>query len=373
MTEQHPIADEAARYVLGQLSTDEQREFETRLGQSAELRALVQELEEGVTVLARAVPQRPPPPQIWLSLEQAIAAEAQEKIVSPWFWSGAWRYAATAAAACLLGWLGHTFWHQHKEVSPDTSPMIVTVPAPAVPTADKSVVASPDVAALAAVNANHERELGGLRRLVATLRIESQQLTRIVARQQTLLIEPGRFKMLSPQTNSSNGAAAALSPELQRALFHAMARELGWVPATDVPEANQPAGATNQLRLDFVDLTPATNNPPTTAEVQMQEDDSLDPAHLASTAIGSSGNVPGFISGTNLVLAFDASVVPRGSAVSFWVNSDSHGQQWLGTTTTGDDPTVVTVPTSTTSGWSLTITANSGSGPSNVLGQFFTH
>jgi len=104
----------------------------------------------------------------------------------------------------------------------------------------------------------------------------------------------------------------------------------------------------------------------------LQQVDLLEPSHLASTTIDSSGNIPGFISGTNLVLALDDSVVPRGSAVSFWVASDTHGQHLLGTTTTGEDPTVVTVPTATTSGWNLTITANSGSGSSNVVGQFST-
>jgi anti-sigma-K factor RskA len=62
--EPHSQADEAARYVLGQLNPKARHEFEVLLTQSAELRALVQELEEGIEATARAVPQRPPPSAI---------------------------------------------------------------------------------------------------------------------------------------------------------------------------------------------------------------------------------------------------------------------------------------------------------------------
>ncbi len=46
--------DDAALYVLNGLSAGERRDFESRLAQSADLHALVRELEEGTTALALA-------------------------------------------------------------------------------------------------------------------------------------------------------------------------------------------------------------------------------------------------------------------------------------------------------------------------------
>jgi len=377
MVEPHAFEEEAARYVLGQLSPAARHEFEMQLAQSAELRALVQELEEGMEVLARAVPQRPPPARTWSLIEQAIAQDVQQKVVTPAIWSTWWRNGWAAAAACLLGLLGYALWNPRGEVRPEVSAVVAMESVPitsASGSKDSNRVASvPNTAAIAsATSASRERE--ALRWQIATLQNQLQQLSHVVARQQAILLEPDRFKFFPLATNAvgvGGTTTPPLSPGLERALFYAMARELGWLPALSSGETQNnmfPGAATNHVGIDFVDLNPATNNPPGTAELQSQEDEALEQLYLAPTSVGSSGNVPGFVSGTNLVMAFDSSVVPNGSAVTFWV-----GNQWVGSTVTGDNPTVVTIPTATSPSWNVTVTANSSSGSSNVIGQFFAH
>jgi len=59
MTEQQQ--EQASLYVLGALSADEQRLFETRLGKEADLRELVLSLQRATNLMALAGPQTPLP------------------------------------------------------------------------------------------------------------------------------------------------------------------------------------------------------------------------------------------------------------------------------------------------------------------------
>jgi anti-sigma factor RsiW len=376
MGERNLQEDEATRYVLGQLPPGTQHEFETQLAQSAELRARVQELEEGMEALARAVPQRPPPPRTWAAIEQAIAPVTQEKIVTPAIWSGWWRNGWTAAAACLIGWLGYALWHQRGAVQAESPSATRTVTVPATPAL--APVAHPragteseqdTVAAVAHAN----RQFESLRHQTAALQTRVQQLTYLVTRQQAILMEPGRFKMFplaNPTAGVAGGNAVPPSPELQRALYYAMARELGWLPATtpgETPNHSAATGSTtNHAGVEFVDLIPPSGH----TELQSQEDAESPLEYTAPTSITSTGNIPGFLAGTNLVLAFDSSIATNGSSLSFWINSSAQGYQLVGSTVAGHHPTVVTVPTAATPGWNLTVTAGPASGASNVIGQF---
>src|SRR5215212_10775878 len=90
--------DEAALYVLGGLSGEDRREFEARLAQSEELRALVRELEEGAVALALAAPRKPAPQQIWTQIEKAVAQETKSTVKFPAFWFGWLRHGWAAAA-----------------------------------------------------------------------------------------------------------------------------------------------------------------------------------------------------------------------------------------------------------------------------------
>ena len=110
MPESHIIEDEAALYVLGQLGAAERHAFEARLAQSAELRALVGELEASTVALALAVPQHQPPPRVWQRIEDNVTQETERKVVAPAFWRAWLRHGWAAAAACLLGWLLYALW-----------------------------------------------------------------------------------------------------------------------------------------------------------------------------------------------------------------------------------------------------------------------
>src|SRR6266542_4168642 len=102
--------DEAALYVLGELTAVERREFEARLAQSADLRVLVRELEEGAVALSMASPRRRPPREVWTRIEKAVTSQTRRKVVIPAFWVGWWRHGWAAAAACSVGWLLYALW-----------------------------------------------------------------------------------------------------------------------------------------------------------------------------------------------------------------------------------------------------------------------
>ena len=83
--------DEAVLYVLGELSAAGRREFEGRLAHSAELRALVRDLEEGAVALSMGLPQRRCPREVWERIEKTVAREERWKVVIRAFCAGWWR------------------------------------------------------------------------------------------------------------------------------------------------------------------------------------------------------------------------------------------------------------------------------------------
>src|SRR5213078_3689312 len=100
MPEFHLSEDDAGRYLLGELTGAERREFEARLAQSAELRALVDELQEGAVALSMTPPRRRPPPEVWRRIEKRVTDQTRWKLAVPSIWVGWWRDGWAAAAAC---------------------------------------------------------------------------------------------------------------------------------------------------------------------------------------------------------------------------------------------------------------------------------
>ena len=108
-------------------------------------------------------------------------------------------------------------------------------------------------------------ELLRLRRQVTELQNRVTNLSQSVAQQQALLGESNRIKFFQLASAPGNPGAASvpsLSPALQRALFIAMARELGWFPSADASFTGTNAAFAPGGNVDFVDLRPATNCPP---------------------------------------------------------------------------------------------------------------
>jgi hypothetical protein len=394
MPDSQHLHDQATLYVIGQLSESERAEFESRLAHSAELRALVRELEEGSVALAIASPSRRPPKEIWTQIEKEIASESRRANWLAVLRASWWRNGWAAATACLLGWLLYALWIS-RPASPSGLPVAV-VPEnnlqqqSASASSESETVNRVRQQAITQSNAAFRRlqastqELGALRGQVAELTNRLGNLSQALVQQQALLSEPGRlkfFQLTSP--SGSNGAvAAAISPELQRALLLAMARELGWQnPAistqvagvTNGPDWRGNVVRTNHDGVDFVDLRASSNSvaaPTSQMPVEVTPSDAQESPLLASA---SSNAVPGFVSGTNAVLAFDSSVVPTGSSLSFW-SARSWGQLYpIGSTTLGNYPMVVTIPltTSSSAGGSVTVIGGMPNGTSNVIGHFF--
>lgn len=398
--EQHPLADEAARYVLGQLSPPARHEFEVQLAQSAELRALVHELEAGIEAMARTVPQRPPPPQAWSPIEQAIAREANQKILRLPSWSGWWRNGWAAAAACLLAFLGYAWWSTRPSHSPDsvasTDPDDVArtltqfVPAVEASRDAVNVVVPKDFEALAMeVEANlrldsetNAAELLRLRGQVAAMRSQLAELSAVVSQQSAIMGEPGRFKFFSLQSDEPPGTGNAppppLSAGLQRAIFYAMAQDLGWLPPTSsAPETKSPgmlAAKRTAWGIDFVELSQTASTAVASGSDTQTASAGTVSFTAANVSVSSSGDVPGYLkrdAGKELVLAFDPTIVSGGSKLEFWSDSPVSGHRLMGSAVTGENPMVVTIPTGQIDGELTILSRPDGATTPKVVGQFF--
>lgn len=303
-------------------------------------------------------------------------------------WFGWLRNGWAVAAACLIGWLLYALWPDQAS-SPDGAPAPLAADVSAqpggVPT-DSARVETGGPTAPPRNTTDAERRASQARALVLTrentaLRLQNAELatqvshlSQVLTQQQAMLSESSRLKFfqLRPPSGSGVGATNAMpSPELQRALFLAMARELGWLQTP----GNLQSGSiqTNLGGVDFVDLRPGTNalsapvNLP--AQIETEPASTPDSPPLASV----SGNeMLGFV-GTNVVLAFKSSpVVPTGSELTFWSGDSAIGFHSLGSAVMGNDPLVVTIPSAATTspGTTLTVTAGIGTGSFTVIGQF---
>jgi len=380
MPEPYSMEDEAARYVLGELSAEECREFGAQLERSAELRAVVRELEEGAVALAAASPSRHPPSGAWQQIEKAVAREQRggSKI---WGWWVGWvRSGWAAATVCAVGWVLYALWV--KPPSPANNSTVVSSPAATSQVARVSPPKERGDAELIHAVSNSEfvtpqastQEMATLRWQILQLESRLTQVSRTVTQQQSLLAESNRLKFFQMSFSGNEGAdgnaATTLSPRLQWALYTAMARELGWQSQAGktASSASQDSGSTGQSGVDFVDLRPATNT------VASSVSTAKDATEVASASSGSISNgVAGFISGTSAYVAFDSLVVSTGSVLTFWMTGDTGQYQALGNTTYGNNPMVVTVPTTTGFGQGslLTVTATTPFGAVTNIGHVF--
>ncbi|HVU06974.1 MAG TPA: hypothetical protein VHG89_00355 [Verrucomicrobiae bacterium] len=402
--------DAALRYVLGELNDTERREFESRLVVSVELRALVNELETGVVAVATASPRRRPPVEIWQRIEKAVAKEAKTKLKVPRFWFGWSRYGWATAAACLTGWLLYAFWANQRYASTLaqlklSQREIVTANSTAPPIHD--AVKSP-----ASANTNiafellqsRTQEINELRGRIAQLETKTGQLLRSLAQQQSLLNESNRIKfyhLVSDSTANNNPNPPPLSPGLQRAVSTALARELGWLPtasqSVEQTGGNLSATPMTIAGVDFIDLRTGNNqqqvqssiqsqnqlqlgqsaadNNTAAAQIQPQAQSQVDsqaqqPQSVAAsqTASTSQPTIPAYVSGDNLVVALDSTVVPTGSSVVL-TTYDANQNETGGSFILGNNPTVVTIPLSAdgstpvlTTGLGMVITFTSPAG-----------
>lgn len=67
------IQEQASLYVLGALTPDEQQAFESELRNDAERRELVLQLLRAAGLMAKSIPQTPPPPQLKARIFERVA------------------------------------------------------------------------------------------------------------------------------------------------------------------------------------------------------------------------------------------------------------------------------------------------------------
>jgi len=208
--------NEALRYVLGEFSAAERREFESRLAASVELRALVNELETGVVAVATASPRRRPPPEVWRRIEKAVVKKTRPKLAFLAFEFGWLRSGWAVAVACLMGWVFYAFLVSRHDVPAAAKlkipPREIAVAASAEPpptsVAAPSLVASATNAAVELLQA-HAREIMELRGKIAQLQTTTTQLSRSLAQQHALLGESSRIKFYRLSSASTTGGTAS--------------------------------------------------------------------------------------------------------------------------------------------------------------------
>jgi hypothetical protein len=120
--------------------------------------------------------------------------------------------------------------------------------------------------------------------------------------------------------------------------------------------------------VDFVDLRPAKNDVANQSPTQPTPAQPKTESQLVDLA---DPTIPAFVSGDNLVVALDPSVVPPNSSLTFAVHASSFGAT-DGSFVMGNNPVLVTIPFSSGSGGGvfLTVGTTSSSGQSNTT-QFF--
>jgi anti-sigma-K factor RskA len=390
MSETHRLEDEATLYVLGRLDDAQRREFESELAQSADLRKLVQELEEGAVALAISAPRRDPPREVWSRIENEVAREASSRVTLGAWWAHWWRHGWAAAAACLVGWILYAVW-VNADRSAGDSPSSVASETPQIlkqveMQGAKVGNAVPDEAlereaALRALQVRLQ-EITAMRWQLAELTNQMALLSQVLAHQQMLLSESNRlrFFQLDPSASGTGaGGAGEISTNLQRALFLAVSRELGWVRSPGEASASRTLDGqgrfSEELGVDFVDLRPGSN-PVTNASVDNTV--GVNPGEVfaaqslsSSSASAPTNAIPGFISGTTAVMAFDPATMTAGTSLSFVTTTPAGQPIALGTATPGNNPVVVMVPFGGIAGsGNIIVFAVGPSGGSNILGQF---
>ncbi|MDR3458241.1 MAG: hypothetical protein P4N60_12400 [Verrucomicrobiae bacterium] len=346
--------DQVEKYVFGQLNPAERRQFEACLAQSAELRTLVRELEEGLVALAASAPHQSAPRAAWQNIESAVARETRW---SSWRSLAGWKWIANgwAVAGCLAALVVLQVVFPRPPAPATVSltretgthfarpfpPVLGMAPVPAPVHSN-----NPDLAAqntLAAIKQTSE-----LRQRIT--RLEAQ----LAKMPQPPPVEPAGLKLVPPNADA-RFAHLKLSPLMQQALLLTVARQLGWSQKTaSAPAANtstQPA----EPQVTFVDLAASTTDTaaqsPLTASLFAAQDGSgtaADSAANSNPDPGTGNNTDGSISmlqwDQNILAMIDPSTLSAGvSPLTVWAIDANGNPTVIGTVNLGSNPTVITI------------------------------
>lgn len=352
--------EKAALYVMGELGEGERRAFEAEMAESAELLQVVRELEEGATVVGVGCPPRKAPPFMWERIERAVNEERRSPKIVPLFgsWGEVWRNAGWAAAACLAAWIFVGVYRSETKsgrveggvVAENAGTEITNfvVVGNGIGSEGQKVLEGKKETV---TKETREKDSERLRADLENLQRQVGAMSQMITQQQAMLGEPNRFKFLTLASTANAAPINGLSPQLQRALFLAMARELGWLNASnDVMHGpfddRARSGGTNAMNVDFVDLR-STNGGPVRFKAQKEKEpvetqmaetaNDATPTQLASLASA----VPAFASADHVVMAVDPSIVATGSEVVVGLNMGGH-IEFVGSAVMGNNPMVIT-------------------------------
>lgn len=342
MPDFHSPEDEATLYVLGELTVADRRKFEARMAESAELRALVRELEEGAVALSTALPQRRPPAEVWSGIEQAVGRDNQRN--TPAWWMSFWRNGWAAAAVCLAGWVLYAIlWNGRGSSKPATTQSVLQSE---IPVANSSPAQQAVTAPPSPTNADRQLlqvragEIRDLHLKVTEMERTTNDLSQLLAQERARLGESNRIKffhLTSTPAASGDATAPQFSPAMQRAVLISIGRELGWFPVEPKSGVGNGRAANTVDGIDFVDLRSPNNSGGNQPVGQPQKE--------VQTADVPAPSIPAFVSGDKLIVGLDSTIVPPNSSVTVTVASANAGTTG-GTLVTGDNPTMVTVPLS---------------------------
>ncbi len=313
-----------------------------------------------MVALALAAPQKPLPRHVWPRIARAIDEQTRRKSWSlSSFWTVWWHNGWAVAGACLVGWLLYAFWPNVPAPASESDRSLIaeSQPAQAVTGSTQSpagVVTAPSGILTNSIHndllASGAGELTNSRQRIRELEKRVNSLSRTLTRQEALLAESSRFKfyVLSPASGGGSALETPLSPALQRAVFLAMSRELGWLPALASTNAayasyDQAWAATDLYGVDFADPqsspehTLVSTSPPT-------ESESRPGTGSSSPTLGTnSPTIPAFVCGHRLFVAVDSSVAPSGTQLTFTYHGESD-ERVSRVATVGEKPLVVVLP-----------------------------
>jgi hypothetical protein len=314
-------------------------------------------LEEGATAVAVACPPSKCPPFMWERIERAVKED--QRTIVPLFGANSWTVVGwAAAAACLAAWIFFGVYRNdsgpkgtREKVAANGSEGSVTNQVAAVEASnardEKSIEGKNEITTQQQQAKANERESEKLRSDLENLQRQIGQMSQALTQQQAMLNEPNRFKMLTLAPTANAAPLNGLSPQLQRALFLAMARDLGWLGSSNAmmnPAFEEGPGrsATNMMGVDFVDLR-STNSGPVRFKA---EKNGVAETKLAEAPPSNDGTIqlanaiPGFATATDVVVALDSTVAAVGSDLVFSID-DGLQVRTLGTASMGSNPLIV--------------------------------
>lgn len=351
MAETCRFAAMAEDYLLGRLTNAERRLFENRLQQSAELRTLVRDLEDGLVVLAMSAPQHAAPRTAWPQIRAAVGRSSWLNLWSSFggfkWMLGGWGVAGGVTAILLL----HGFWQQ--PATPSAAPVArISRQVP-----DNPVPVSSSVRASAALNLDQKvgpPALTDHQFPLATTHNDDSQPEAVRPNGEPVQFSPvasvvAKAPKQQPlaQGNCAPFCKARLSPKARQAILLAAAHQLGLNHNTSPDSGNAGADGSQESPDDNPPEIVGLTVPPRSSSSPFDGWENRDPtmagrSPASPAGVGSSpADTAPMFSPSQYVVPVDASGLPPGTPVIVWQMDADGNLNIVGVFRLQNNPTVV--------------------------------